>query len=327
MRMTRREWLIGAAGLAMGGLSSVPAFAGLEETRTIGGPAFGTYWRATLPEWLDADTATSAITAIIADVDGVMSPFRRDSAVSRFNAAATIDWVDVPQSLSALVAEALAIADLSAGAFDPTIGPLVGRYGFGPIAGHWSEESVGVAARAGALRKTRPDATLDLCGIAKGHALDRMVDALAELEISDFLIELGGEVRGLGQHPVGRPWHAGIENPVQPGPAFQRVLDLGGLALATSGTAANSYVVDGVRYSHLIDPRTARPVTGDLVSVSVLAPRAVTADGLATALFVLGPEAGAALAQRLGVPALFLERSGSGVTETAAGGIDNQFLS
>jgi thiamine biosynthesis lipoprotein len=316
MRLTRRSVLTGAGSAFLAGV--LPALA--SGARVIGGPAFGTSWRVSLPYGTEEGAIAAAIRSIIESVDAAMSPFRADSEVARFNASGTCDWQALSPETCTVVRQSLDIAARSRGAFDPTVGPIVGRYGFGPI----RESSTGsyhdIAARADAVKKSEPSLTLDLCGIAKGHALERMVAALDGFRVTDFLIELGGEVFACGTHPDGRAWQVGIERPV-PGPTtLQRIVRLDGRALATSGDAVNGYTIAGRRYNHIIDPRRGEPADNGIASVSVFMSVAATADALATALMAMGPEAGAAFAESEEIPALFIIREGGALREIMTGG-------
>lgn len=319
MRLRRRDCLIAGAGAALTALA--PSIGASAESETVGGPAFGTYWRATLPAGADTAAAIAHIEAVIEGVDRTMSPFRPDSDVFRFNRTATTDWLPAPAALSTVVAEALATARSTAGAFEPTIGPLVGRYGFGPISGPTVGSYTEISVRADAIRKARPELTIDPCGIAKGYALDRIVAALAELGHTSLLVELGGEV-----YAEGEGWQVGIERP-SPGPlAVQRVIGLRAMAVATSGDLYNGYDFSGRRFSHVIDPRTAEPVANAVASVSVISPSAMLADAFATALMVMGPERGAELADRLRLPTLFLLHAPGGIEEMAVGGFETYIV-
>lgn len=322
MRLTRRGLMLGAGATLLSHGHGLAA-AGTVITE---GPAFGASWRAVLPPGADARAAGAALQDVVAAVDGAMSPFRADSQIGRFNACDDTGWVAIAPPTRAVVAEALRVARLTGGAFDPTVGPLVGRYGFGPITRGADGDHRDISIGDTTMRKADPRLTLDLCGIAKGHALDRMAGALGAMGLSDFLIELGGEILGRGRHPSGRRWHAGIERPLPGDLTFQRVVDLGGLALATSGDRVNSYMAGGKRHGHVIDPAHRRPAAGPLASVSVFSPRAVTADALATALFAMGPEAGADFARQEAIAALFLLRDGDGIREIATGGFDAHIL-
>jgi thiamine biosynthesis lipoprotein len=301
MAVDRRTLLAGAlAGLAL------PARA--DDKVRIGGPAFGSAWRATCRA-ANADTVRSTLARVVDATDRAASPWRADSDLAQLNRAGEGD-VTVPPLLREVAAEALTVSETSGGAFDPTVGPLVRRFGWGPIVGGAPGREA-FALGPGGIAKARADATLDLCGVAKGHALDRAVAALAAEGIADALVEMGGEVRALGRHPSGRPWRIGVEAPG--GAGVQRVLAPGGWALATSGLAPNGYAAAGRRTAHIVDPRTSRPVPGDVRQVTVAARRAAHADAWATALLVLGAEAGPDLADRSGLAALFLRDDGGEV--------------
>ncbi len=315
MKMTRRDVIV--SGVAATFVAAAPAWAA---TARISGPAFGSSWHAVLSPATDAGAAQRAIMAVVEAVDATMSPYRAVSDLSRFNRLRSTDWVPVAPSLAGVLEAALSVRARSRGAFDPTVGPIVHRFGFGPISGGRGDAD-GLASRPGAIRKTDPTTTLDLCGIAKGHALDRMAAALTALGHRDALIELGGEVIAIGRHPDGRDWRVAIERPGSALATAQRILRLGGLALATSGLSANG--IANPRLNHIIDPRTARPVAPGLASVSVLARDAQTADALATALLVMGPEAGPDLAEAEGISALFLVENGPGFREIATGDLSD----
>jgi thiamine biosynthesis lipoprotein len=249
-----------------------------------------------------------------------MSPYLATSEMSRFNTVQTRDWVPLSPNFHATLTEAKRVAELTQGAFDPTLGGIVGRYGFGPITAAPAGAFADLSLTATAARKAHRAQTVDLCGIAKGYALDLIVSRLAALGLRDIFVELGGEVMTLGQHPEGRPWRAGVERPLPGATTVQCAVSVAGEALATSGDRVNSFVHAGRRYGHIIDPLSHRPAAGDLASVSVFAPRAMTADALATALFAMGAELGVAFAEAQGIPALFLTRDGPDLRETATGG-------
>lgn len=321
MGMSRRIFLTGAAGLVLARPNAATA-----ATVELGGPAFGASWRAVVPAGVDATDLGAALEAIVASVDGAMSPFRPMSEIGRFNASDSTDWQVLSPPTCKVIAWALDVADLTGGAFDPTVGGIVGQYGFGPITRRSAGDRSGILLRAGAVRKELPDLTLDLCGIAKGHALDLMLAAVDSVGARDFLVEIGGEVAARGRHPAGRRWRAGIETPL-PGPAgLQRVVALDGETLATSGNRVNSYVSEGRRYSHLIDPHRRGPAESRLASVSVLAPSAVMADAMATALFAMGDQGGPACAEDLGLAALFLLHGDAGIHEITTGSFADRYI-
>ncbi len=328
LRPAKGSWARPARGLrrlplaALVAVLSVGTGCGGPEYRRYDGATMGTYYRVTArcPEDVSA-----LVSAELRAVNDEMSTYLPDSALSRFNRAPVGQWWDVPRPLAEVVAAAARLSRESAGAFDVTVGPLVNLWGFGPpdpaatrdLPGEQALararqrvgfEKLEVRLEPPALRKTA-DLYVDLSAIAKGHGVDRVAERLLGVGCSDLLVDVGGEVRGVGRSPSGRTWRVGVETP-DPGQlgGIERVVLLDDVAAATSGDYRNYVEVDGRRYSHTIDPRTGRPVDHRLASVTVLHASAMWADGYATALDVLGPEAGFDLAERLGLPALFIVR-------------------
>lgn len=311
----------------IGSLLAAPAIA-RPQTRAVEvmeGRAFATGWSLMLPAGGGGEGLRSRIEALLGEVDRQMSPWRADSIVSRFNAAGAGAQA-VPAETAAVTAAALQIARDSGGRFDPTVGPLVARWGFGPIEGDGVPDWHGLVAGEADIGKSRPGLTLDLCGIAKGRALDGMADIVREAGHDDFLIDLGGELAAGGRHPSGRDWQVAVEDPRSDGVEPAGMLRLGGMAVATSGGRAQSYVLDGRSYSHIIDPATGEPVAGALASVSVIGQSAMWADGWATALAAAGPAEGPALAHRTGISALFLIREGEGLRRETTGAFDRHLI-
>ncbi len=259
-------------------------------------------------------------------VDAQLSTWRSDSEVARFNASATEDWFPVSAPVAALAVDALALSRHSGGAFDLTVAPLVRLWGFGPDApvNGSAPSAEAVAATMGqvgwqklevrldppALRRRIAGLSLDFSAIGKGHGVDGVAERLDALGCRSYLVDIGGEVRTLGQGPQGGPWRIGVEPP--DGGMPQWVLRLSGQSAATSGDYRNFRLLDGRRLSHIIDPRTGAPVSHPLASVTVVAASAAGADGLATAIQVLGPDEGWNFARRDGTAALLLVRSESG---------------
>ncbi len=312
--------------LALGGASALavamPGVAlGAPALRVMRGSAFATEWSIATPDGVDIEPLRAPIEQMLARIDLTMSPWRSDSDVSRFNRAPA-GTLKMPDELVEVTTAALALAGLSGGTFDPTVGPLVSRWGFGPIEGGDATDWHHIGLEANALSKADGALTLDLCGIAKGYALDRMTDIVREAGHEDFLIDLGGELRGCGTHPSGRSWHVAIEDPRPGASGAVDVLDLGNMAVATSGSRANGYDVGDRRYSHIIDPQTLEPADSALLSVSVVAPDTMTADGWATALFAAGAAGGPDLARRQGVSALFVLKGAEGLRRISTGSFD-----
>ncbi len=172
--------------------------------------------------------------------------------------------------------------------------------------------------RPPALRKRVAGLELNVDAIAPGYAVDLIAERFEALGVQRYLVEIGGEVRGRGHSERGRPWRVAIERP-QPGrPVPYAVVELDGMAVSTSGDYRSVHEVDGERISHTLDPRSLRPVRHRLAAVSVLAPTAARADALATALTVMGPDAGLAWAEERDIPALFLVPGADGHLEERA---------
>lgn len=313
--------------LALGGtallLARAPALArDAAPVKELSGAAFGTGWRVVLRDDADMAGLEPRLAHTLHAIDLDFSPWRADSAVGRFNRS-DADEAAVSGAVAGVARAALDIAAASGGRFDPTVGPMVARWGFGPIEkgetrpGGWR----GIRAGNGHIARNSPGLTLDFCGIAKGHALDRMVADLLDAGHADFLVDLGGELAARGRHPSGRPWHVGIETPLAEAEGVEGVLRLDGMAVATSGDRRNGYDIAGRRYSHIIDPSTREPVAGAPASVSVLMPAAIDADGWATALMATGA-AGPALARERGIAALFLFRENGALRRVATGAFD-----
>jgi thiamine biosynthesis lipoprotein len=259
-------------------------------------------------------------------VDRLMSTYLPDSELSRFNRHGANEPFPVAPETLEVFRIAREVSELSGGAFDVTVGPLVAAWGFGAtdrIPAPPSEAELALLrarvgfqrieiTAAGTLTKTLAGAVCDLSAIAKGYAVDQVAAALRGLGYEDFLVELGGEVRAQGRRPDGAFWRVAIERPDSVPRGVFDVVPLRDVALATSGDYRDYYEVGGRRISHTIDPRTGHPVEHALASVSVLHSDAVRADALATALNVLGPEAGYALAEREGLAAYFILRQEDG---------------
>lgn len=266
------------------------------------------------------------IEAELEAVNTKMSTFLEDSELSRFNRfTETAPFAVSPETFE-VFRIAREVSELSGGAFDVTVLPLVNAWGFGPEKTGAAPTDAEIARlrerigylkvdlkESGWLRKSSPLVTCDLSAIAAGYAVDRVAAALEREGFTRFMIEVGGEVRTGGLNDAGEPWRIGIERPDAEGSALQRVVPLSGAAMATSGDYRNYREVDGQRISHTIDPRTGRPITHRLASVSVMEKLCARADALATALNVLGPDEGYALALKQDLAALFLIREENGV--------------
>jgi thiamine biosynthesis lipoprotein len=283
-----------------------------------------------LPPRIEPQQLQTEIDAELELVNDLMSTYREGSELSRFNRSRSTDWFAVSPELAAVVRMALEVSKTSGGAFDATIGPLVNLWGFGPGRGPDSvpsdsriaaahtqvgHEKLSVRADPPALRKSAPGLYLDLSAIAKGYGVDRIAELLDTAGVPNYLVEIGGEVRGRGKNGQGRPWRIAVERPDPGKREVHSVVELRGGAMATSGDYRNFFELGGKLYSHTINPRTGRPVSHRLASVTVLAPTAAHADALATAFLVLGPRKGLALAESLEAAALFILRTPNGYSE------------
>ncbi len=250
------------------------------------------------------------------EINASMSTYDPDSEISRFNQLAETDTpFPVSEDFLAVMAVSKQLYDLTGGAWDGTLDPLINLWGFGRT-GQKDElpdpaEIAAVLPRVGfrhiertpegALVKKRVDVTLDLASIAKGFGVDQVAGVVADSGYTDFLVEIGGEIYAAGVRPDGKPWRIGINRP-DPAAGFAEVYKVATLrnrAFATSGDYRNFFMADGKRYSHVLDPRTGYAVANGVVSASVIAGTCTFADGLATALMVMGPEKGLALVNRL----------------------------
>ncbi|MCP5150680.1 MAG: FAD:protein FMN transferase [Chromatiales bacterium] len=292
-----------------------------DEPSPIRGATMGTYYAIHLGSRAAVTRAVGDCTGrVLARIDALLSTWRSDSEIARFNASRSVDWVAVSPATAAVVAEAIATSELTGGAFDPTIGAVLAAWGLGPYAGSVSTPPTAAAtadlrarvghrrlrarARPSALRKTVPDLQVDLSAMAKGLAVDALAATLERAGIGDYLIDIGGEMRARGERPGGGPWRIGLERPDGAGATIARAVAVTAGALATSGTYRRRYPLLARTVPDIVDPRTAAPVEHALRVVSVLDASATRADALATALLVLGPTDGPELARRLGVAAL-----------------------
>jgi thiamine biosynthesis lipoprotein len=266
-------------------------------------------------------------------IDGVVQrmSFRSpDSEISRFNRFRGAGWFPVTRDTARVVSCALKISGLSGGSFDITMEPLVTLWGFGPGSETGriptDREIAEASERVGyrnlrvrrfppMLKKRNPRVTCDFSAIAKGFAVDRIAEYLDAARYRRYLVEIGGEIRSRGKNHVHQAWSVGIETPDSDGKALQRVVRLNGNSIATSGDTHIYFEKDGVRYGHSIHPATGRPLAPDLASVTVIHPRCMVADALATAIIVLGSEKGHEFALASKLAALLIVRSPRGLAE------------
>lgn len=297
------------------------------------GPTMGTTYSVkvvTGPEGLGGSARAAlnqSIRGELERINALMSTWDPESELSRFNRSTSLEPLPVSPETFDVFRWALELAALTDGALDVTIAPLVDAWGFGPGGRRGSapgedeiarlREAVGTThleldAAASTVRKRRPDVRCDFSALAPGYAADRLWTMLSERGIPDFLVDVGGELRARGRNDAGHPWQIAIERPQEVGRVIERLIPIADRAIATSGDYRNYYEVEGERIAHILDPRTGRPIRHRLASATVIDELAVRADALSTALMVLGPDDGFALAERLDLAALFILRTDDG---------------
>lgn len=293
-----------------------------------GGSVFGTTWSLTYlgaPDHVTDADVQQGVQAAFAIVNESMNHYDPDSLVSVFNALAVNTPVEVDWDFAYVLTAALALGEITQGAYDVTVSPLSDLWGFGPAGPTQlpGEEAItAVLGSVGArhlewqpdirrLSKRTTGVALDFSSLAKGYAVDLAADALDELGVAHYMLEIGGEVRVRGRSPRGDAWRIAIERP-EPGArgGVQVALSLVDTGVATSGDYRNFFEHEGNRYSHLIDPRNGYPVQHDVVSVTVVHGSAMMADAWATALTVMGSAAALALAEERDLAVYLITQSG-----------------
>ena len=298
----------------------------------IDGATMGTTWTVkAIRRDVPIEALQQDIEQILAAIVDQMSNWETDSRISHFNRAPAQSWHGLDPGFFEVLTAALNVAEQSGGAFDPTIGRLVSRWGFGPepwtgdapedgeiaaLAGkmRWRDINIDVHAR----RAVQPGGVhLDFSGIAKGYAVDSLATFLRAKGVHHFLVEVGGELSGGGVQPNGEPWWVDVEMP--PGVVLPPLrIALHDLAVATSGDYRRYFDLGEKRHSHNLDPRTGAPVQNGTASVTTLHSSAMMADAYATAIMVLGPAEGLAFAEEQGLAAHMIWRTERGAEEAVS---------
>ena len=301
-----------------------------EQLHQLQGRSMGTSWCVKFygPRGLDLQPLQAGLEVNLAEVVARMSPWEPASDLNRFARTPSGAWLSVAPSTWEVLGHALQVARASGGAFDPTAAALVRAWGFGagrrhdepgfrpPEEPEWGERlGHGLSWQDLTLREASRELwqpgglELDFCGIAKGYAVERRSTFFVDCGLPHHLLEMGGELRGPGRKLDGQPWWVQLEAVPGSWGLGDTVLALHGLSVATSGDYRRCYVdAQGQRRSHTLDPRRRAPVAHGLASVSVVHSSCCLADAWATALLVLGPQAGPALATQQGLAALFVIR-------------------
>jgi thiamine biosynthesis lipoprotein len=268
---------------------------------------------------------------LLEEVNDQMSTYRKDSELSRFNQSESLEAFEVSPQTATVVKEAIRLNGLTLGALDVTVGPLVNLWGFGPEArpevvptdAELSERKAmtgiqHLAVDGNMLKKDIPNLYVDLSTIAKGWGVDVVADYIQSQGILNYMVEVGGEMRLKGLNREGVAWRIAIEKPSVEERSIQEIIEPGDMAVATSGDYRNYFERDGVRYSHIINPATGKPINHKVVSVTVLDASSMTADGLATGLMVLGEEQGMRIAEQNNIPVFMIVKTQDGFKEMAS---------
>ena len=303
----------------------------------ISGQTMGTSYSV---QWSDTSTTISIselsdlIQQRLDRINSLMSTYIPNSQLSGFNQSREIGWHAVDEELAKLVELSLSISRLTDGAFDITVGPLVNLWGFGPTNTNFTfptDTEINIAKRSigyknllvrldpPALNKNVVDLYVDLSAIAKGYAVDEVAKILDDHNILNYMVEIGGEVKGVGLAHHGNPWRIGVETPNLARGKIEKIISLNNIGVATSGDYRNFIEHEGKRYSHTIDPRNGYPVSHNLGSVTVLHESTAVADAWATAFMVLGPEKSYHLSEKNDLSGVLITRENNQFTSTVFG--------
>ncbi|POC37379.1 FAD:protein FMN transferase [Vibrio vulnificus] len=324
-----KKWLVAFASLLVLAGCEKPA-----EQVHLSGPTMGTTYNIKYIAQEGSpkpDVLQQEIDRLLEEVNDQMSTYRKTSELSRFNQSRDSAPFAVSQQTATVVKEAIRLNHLTLGALDVTVGPLVNLWGFGPEARRdvvpSAEDLAERKAQTGiehlsvvdnTLIKTLPNLYVDLSTIAKGWGVDVVADYIQSQGVQNYMVEIGGEICLKRGKREGVPWRIAIEKPSVEERAIQDIIEPGDMAIATSGDYRNYFERDGIRYSHIINPKTGMPINHKVVSVTVLDKSSMTADGLATGLMVLGEEKGIEIANQNGIPVLMIVKTDDGFTEIAS---------
>jgi FAD:protein FMN transferase len=326
---TQHAMLIGAILFAISGCVKP------KDIKKLSGNAQGTTYHISF--WSEKNTDVKAIEkSVVAEfsrLDQQLSNYRPDSAIERFNATISDQPQTVDAEIVSLIEQARSVSVASDGCYDLTIKPLFDLWGLNneqlsppnDAALKATLSTVGLThlerVDANHLRKHNPNLRVDLSSIGQGYSVSRIIGLLEQQGIKDYLVEIGGELQTRGQKPDGQPWRIALEKPLSGERTLHKIITVTRttpLAVMTSGTYRHYFDVNGVRYSHILDARTGKPITHHTVSVSVLHADPTQADAWSTALLCLGKDAGLAAANKAGIAALFIEQQNDLFNEFAS---------
>ena len=326
-----RAALLGACVLFSGCDSATTPATPASTATVLDGKTMGTFWRVSVigVDEAKAQALRAKVQAQLDADDRLLSTWKNDSALMRFNHAATTEPWPVSEAMADIVTLSLRIGAKTHGAMDITVGPLVNLWGFGPdkqpVATPDAQAIAAAKARTGLqhlqvinqsgrqfLQKDIPDLFVDLSTVGEGYAADHLARLMEQEGISRYLVSVGGALVSRGMNGEGKPWRVAIQKPTDQENAVQAIVDINGHGISTSGSYRNYYELDGKRISHVIDPQTGQPITHKLVSVTVIAPTALEADGWDTGLMVLGPEKAQQVVREQGLAVYMIVKEGKG---------------
>ena len=326
-----RAALLGACVLLSGCDSATTPATPASTATVLDGKTMGTFWRVSVigVDEAKAQALRAKVQAQLDADDRLLSTWKNDSALMRFNHAATTEPWPVSEAMADIVTLSLRIGAKTHGAMDITVGPLVNLWGFGPdkqpVATPDAQAIAAAKARTGLqhlqvinqsgrqfLQKDIPDLFVDLSTVGEGYAADHLARLMEQEGISRYLVSVGGALVSRGMNGEGKPWRVAIQKPTDRENAVQAIVDINGHGISTSGSYRNYYELDGKRISHVIDPQTGQPITHKLVSVTVIAPTALEADGWDTGLMVLGPEKAQQVVREQGLAVYMIVKEGEG---------------
>jgi len=304
----------------------------------LSGPTMGTTYN--IKYWSEIEVNSKKlqerVDAELVHINKLMSTYDPSSELSTLNQSKTTEPYPLSAETLLVIEEALRIGELSNQYLDITVGPLVNLWGFGPQARpeviptdsdiESARARVGIdklSVSGNSLSRAHPDMYVDLSTVAKGYGVDQVAEIVESFGIDNYLVEIGGEMRVAGVKQNGQGWRIAIEKPVTMERAIQEIITVGNNAVATSGDYRNYYEEDGVRYSHLIDPKTGKPIQHNLVSVTVVHPSCLTADGYSTAIAVMGKDAGLAMALENDLAVLLITRENGEFKEYTTPGFES----
>lgn len=264
---------------------------------SVSGQTMGTVYNV---KYLDEQGRNfkSSIDSLLEVFNQSLNHYLPESEISRFNRNDTL-FYELPYFYPVLEVSR-EVVNITDGAFDPTVAPLVNAWGFGPEGGELPDsiavdsllDLVGfdkIVFNTEYVTKTQPDIQLNFSAIAKGYGVDVVADYLSEQGVEHMMVEIGGEIVCRGVNSRGEVWKIGIDDPVSNG-NMTAAIAINNRAIATSGDYRNYYIRDGKKYSHTLNPHTGYPVEHSVLSVSIIADDCMTADAYATAFMVLGLE-------------------------------------